>query len=155
MSLFNEETNKPKRAGVHEIIPGKLYQRGQFLTWPYKQKRALLDRYSITMVVNLWSKIDSDLSPEEHNRIYLNWYCSPSEIPPNAGLLINWLVDALQARYRILIHCEAGKGRSVWLTTRVVASYLNISTEAALTKVESVLKHDLTETLLLDLKQTR
>jgi hypothetical protein len=151
-------TDKPKpdkkasRAGFNELIPGKLYQRGQFLTWPAKKKEAVLAQYGITMVVNLWCKIDPDLSPDLLDRIYLNWHTSPSTVPVNATLLIDTVVGAMRGGHTVLIHCEAGRGRSVWLSARVMAEYLTISRAEALEQIGKVMKHDLTPTLLKDLK---
>lgn len=143
-----------QRSAVATILPGKLYQRGQFLTWPAKQKQALLQRHGITVVVNMWCKIDPDLSPEELNRIYLNWHCSPSKVPPNADLFVKFLAALIKQGHVLLIHCEAGRGRSIWLTTRVLAEYMDIDRSAALDAVERcITSHSLTPTLRADLEE--
>lgn len=141
------------RAGLNEIIKCRLYQRGQFLTWPAKQKLMLLERHGVTTVVNLWSKIDPDLSSDALDRVYINWVCSPSAVPPGADAMIALIVDLMNREHCVLIHCEAGRGRSVWLTTRVLAAYRGMSRVAALEKVLiAVPSADLTVALKEDLK---
>lgn len=141
-----------QRAALRTIIPGKLYQRGQFLTWPYNQKHRLLREHGITFVVNLWHKIDPDLSSSQLGWLYLNWLCSPSHVPPAADLMTNFVTLALEDGHRVLVHCEAGRGRSVWFVTRVLATYRNIPGPAALAEVEtSVPNHNLRSDLREDL----
>lgn len=106
------------RMSANEIIPGKLYQRGQFLTWTYDQKRKFLSDRGITLVVNLWSKFDSDLSGL---CTYFCWETSPHEVPKNAITTIDFLRDSMLNGHVVLIHCEAGRGRSVWLAARVAS----------------------------------
>src|ERR1700693_5171723 len=120
------------RAGVNVILEGKLYQRGQFLTWPFKQKWKLLDQYGITFVVNLWSKVDPDLSSSKLGQTYLNWVCSPSDVPDNATLLVNIIAGMIDVGAVVLVHCEAGRGRSVWLSARVLAEIEGITRSEAL-----------------------
>lgn len=140
------------RASLNEVIPGKLYQRGQFLTWPHPQKWRLLEEYKITLVVNLWSKVDPDLSTNTHGRVYLNWVCSPSEVPENADLLIGIVASAIEQGFCALIHCEAGRGRSVWLSGKVLAEVENLAGKEALSRIEKAVPgHNLTDTLMRDL----
>jgi hypothetical protein len=108
------------RGGVNEILPGVLYQRANMLKWPKEQKEKLLDELGITVVVNLWSKVDPDMS--HPSRIYLNYpMTSKSPDENTAHVMTAAVVDLLLAGHKVLIHCEAGRNRSVWLTTRVVA----------------------------------
>lgn len=135
-----------------EVLPGKLYQRGQFLTWPCRKKWAVLDKVGVSMVVNLWSKVDPDLSSETTGFVYLNWVCSPSEVPPNSQVLIDVVVGAMRAGHCVLIHCEAGRGRSVWLTGKVFAAYKSIAGSAALEQMALCgVRENLTAVLRKDL----
>ena len=142
----------PGRAQANEVIKGKLYQRGQFLTWPYEQKREMLKRYGIDVVVNLWSKVDPDLSGG--GVIYINWETSPSDLPRDADLMVNYLMRLIQDGHCALIHCEAGRGRSVWLTTRVLAALGGIGNDEALQQIRGGLipSDSLKGELLEDLK---
>lgn len=161
------------RAALNEIIPSRLYQRGQFLTWPHEQKRRTLDRHGVTIVVNLWAKVDPDLARDDTGRVYLNWVCSPSELPPDADATVAYLAALLsrrespdeQARYTepgtvfpvyrhcALIHCEAGRGRSVWLTARIAQALQPERDRAAVARevLERVGSYDVKPVLANDL----
>ena len=121
------------RAGFNEIIPALLWQRGQFLTWPAEQKRAALEERGIKIVVNLWHKIDTDLSPgaKDYGRVYIHWHLSPSQPAKGTNLMVEMLVSLLNRGNGMLIHCEAGRGRSVWLTTELVRRYSGMSYDEA------------------------
>ncbi len=140
-----------KRASINEILPGRIYQRGQFLTWPYEQKKRLLEQLGIDVVVNLWSKVDPDLSSGSLGRVYLCWPTSPSEVPECADLFVEFLVNLVRVGKRILIHCEAGRGRSVWLSARVLADVEGIPRAEALRRISSIMHHSLTLALMGDL----
>lgn len=121
------------RAGFNEIIPSLLWQRGQFLTWPASRKRKALDERGISVVVNLWHKIDPDLSPERHGPIYLNWHISPSQPADEVSeVIVGTLVYLLETGNGMLVHCEAGHGRSAWLCARLVAAYAGMPFSEAL-----------------------
>lgn len=118
------------RRGVNEVIPGKLYQRGHFLTWTHEQKHQMLLELGITVVVNLWNHVDPDLSRDIEGVLYLNYVASPSRVPPEADLLVAFLTGLLKSGHRLLVHCEAGRGRSVWLCGRLVRSYISATSGA-------------------------
>jgi|SRR5262245_14016830 len=124
------------RAGANEVIPGRLYQRGHSLTWPTAQKWRLLKEYKINMVVNMWSKVDPDLSTDQQGFIYLNWLCSPSIVPPDAEIMSRLVASLINANHCALIHCEAGRGRSVWFSARVLAILQGISGREALAEIK-------------------
>lgn len=144
------------RASANEVVKGKLYQRGQFLTWPHAQKHRMLKEFGITFVVNLWSKVDPDLSATELDRVYLNWHCSPSEVPPNHEVLIDVIARAIEGGHVALIHCEAGRGRSVWLAARVMHKLNGMTGKEVLKEIErAVPNENLTDTLRRDIAQLR
>jgi protein-tyrosine phosphatase len=142
------------RAAANVVIPDRLFQRGQFLTWSKRQKQRLLGELGITVVCNLWAKIDPDIAFEENtNRMYIQWHTSPSVVPDDAETVIPMLAGLLRNGHRMLIHCEAGRGRSVWLSARVLAEYAGIPRIEALAQVLAAVPNaDLTPTLLEDLK---
>jgi protein-tyrosine phosphatase len=144
------------RAGVNIVIPGKLYQRGHFLTWPAAQKHRLFKDTGITMVVNLWSKVDPDLSADQAGRIYLCWLCSPSAVPPDADRMTDAVASLIGGGHRALIHCEAGRGRSVWFSARVLAAVTGISGAEALEAIKVACpSYKLNPPLINDLKEYR
>lgn len=108
------------RGGVNTIIPGKLYQRGNMLKWPREQKEKLYDELGITVTVNLWSKVDPDLS--HSSRMVLN-YPITSKRPDRAtaDAMTNMVNALLDAGHVVLVHCEAGRNRSAWFCARLLA----------------------------------
>jgi hypothetical protein len=105
------------RRGINEIVPGKLYQRGHMLTWPAADKHRMLDELGITVVVNLWLKVDPDLSGRV---IYINWPISGAAVPPDADAMTAFVSGLLSSGHVVLVHCEAGKNRSVWFCARLL-----------------------------------
>lgn len=148
-----------RRGGVNTIIPGRLYQRANFLTWPYLQKKSLVDALGVNVVVNLWRPIDSDMADHRiargrhagHDAIYLNWHMRTDAVPDGADLLVGFLTDLLRQGRVMLVHCEAGRNRSAWLCTRLVAKFQNINGEQAREVVrEAVPASKLSPALLAD-----
>lgn len=105
------------REGLHEIIPGRLYQRGNMLKWPAARKRQVLGERGISVVVNCWNKVDPDLSGMVDH--YLDWPIATNELPPDADLVTEYVAGLVRAGHIALIHCEAGVNRSVWFALRV------------------------------------
>lgn len=140
------------RATVNTILPGKLYQRSSFLSWPRSQKERLLKDLGVTVVVNMWSKVDPDLGWEQDiDRFYIQWHTSPSAVPTDAEPTLRFLANLMENGHVLLVHCEAGRARSVWLATWLVALYCNIEPEAALEIVNQNVKDSLRPVLLEDL----
>jgi hypothetical protein len=107
-----------RRRGVFNVIvPDRLYQRGQILTWTLESKRRAFSDVGITAYVNLWPKLDPDLA-----LLDLDWYfqipCPRSEqvlearVISAARSVANYLSDDLTRRALVL--CEAGRTRSVF-----------------------------------------
>lgn len=119
------------REGFNEVIPGKLYQRGEFLKWPAQRKREHLQARGIDVVLNLWGKIDSDLE----DFIYLSWPGIRSNDYPVelVGVLEN--VTPMLDNHCLLVHCEAGRGRSVFTSAYLAGRYLGLSADEALAYV--------------------
>jgi protein-tyrosine phosphatase len=117
-----------RRAAAHEVLAGRLYQRGQTLTWPADQKRRLLSETGATVVVNLWNKVDPDLT----GVININWPIAGNVVPPDADAMVRSLSLLMGAGHVLLVQCEAGVNRSVWLCGRLVATRLGVSGQAAL-----------------------
>lgn len=126
-----------KRAAFNEVIPGKLYQRGRFLSWPRKKKDQMLEDHNIRVVINLWSKVDPEVSGDS-NRIYLHLPMKgnrPIDSVILDGLLV-FLMPFVASEDAVLVHCEAGVNRSCYLVACLVAEYENISGKEALGIIE-------------------
>lgn len=123
---------KPTRGAFNEIIPG-LYQRGNFLKWPYDQKRLTLQRHGISVVFNLWNKVDPDLSGQV---LYVNWPIAGNAMPEHAELMVTYAASLHAAGEILLVHCEAGVNRSAWFCAEIVARALDCSYDEALARVQ-------------------
>jgi protein-tyrosine phosphatase len=116
----------------------------------------LLKRNRIDLVVNMWSKVDPDLSSEQQGFIYINWLCSPSVVPPDANLMTHMVASLIKAGHRALIHCEAGRGRSVWFSARVLSAVEGIPGAEALERVKAACpSYKINPPLIKDLKEFR
>lgn len=139
---------------LNEIIPGKLYQRSQFMTFPWNTKLEMLNRYDIGMVVNLWARPDPELHAKS-GLIYLHWPIGGGERPRLSDAMIELIDQALWDGVKVLIHCEAGVNRSIWLSAKVKArhqltggiqAFNSILDLVTRTKVRSGLMSDLAAT---------
>lgn len=120
------------RGSVIEVMPG-MYQRANFLSWPYRQKEEVLRRYGITVVFNLWNKVDPDLSGQV---LYVNWPIRGNAMPEHADLMVDFAASLLVSGEQILIHCEAGVNRSAWFCAAVMAKARGITYDQAVEKVK-------------------
>lgn len=118
------------RAAMSEIVPG-LFQRGNFHNWPRSQKWRMLEASGITMVVNVWHKVDPDLSADEGRVAYLVWPVVSTGLPKNADSVVDFLAGQLAQGEKLLVHCEAGVNRSSWLCARLLMAWKGMSREEA------------------------
>ena len=150
-----------RRHGVNEVIPGRLYQRANFLTWPYMDKKDMLSALSINVVVNLWRPIDSDMADHrrgtKHNdALYINWHMATDTPPSGADDLVRFLGALMRKEAVVLVHCEAGRNRSAWLCARLVGDLLNVDWKVALATVQrAVPKAAINRRLKKDVEQAR
>lgn len=121
------------RAGVNVIIPTKLLQRAQILTWTLDVKSLFIRQHRITAIVNFWPKIDPDAS-----NLRLDMYYQVSCPDSNMMLLphININADAVCAymglpKKNVLVLCEAGKTRSVFFCVMLWQRLHNCTYEEA------------------------
>jgi len=126
------------RASINNIVPGRLYQRGQILTWQRAYKLQLIEYLKVGVVVNLWPKLDPDMSDMPCYYLYL-----PSSSQDTVGedimimskcvaeLLNNSIVDK-----SALILCEAGKTRSVFFAGLVLMHMYTMTGAKALKILE-------------------
>jgi protein-tyrosine phosphatase len=144
------ELMNAQRGAVNEIIPGKLYQRGQILTWQREDKLKLIQELKIGVVVNLWTKQDPDMS----DMPCWYWYLPSSSQDMLAGkmeTMAETLTMILEnsGEMSALILCEAGKTRSVYFATLVLMMYENLAGKQALDKINKILgKHSMKDFML-------
>lgn len=120
------------RKGINVILPGRLYQRGQILTWKLKEKERFLESHGIGLVVNFWPKIDYDMG--ELPPIY--WYAPVPHADDMVSSRIVRLADCaadLMAKENIgmLSLCEAGKTRSIFFAILVMSNLLGCTLKEA------------------------
>lgn len=121
-----------RRMATAEIIPG-LYQRANFLSWTYKQKQDFLHEHGISVVVNLWNKVDPDLSGQV---LYICWPIRGNKLPDGARALILMVAALIKRGETVLVHCEAGVNRSAWFCAEVVSQLNGLSLKDALAFVQ-------------------
>jgi hypothetical protein len=110
-----------RRGALNEIVPGRLYQRGQILTWSLAKKRDLVLQNQIRWIVNFWPKLDPDLAELPlYGYLYV-------PLPDSAGImqerirrLAAFLAPSITENARALILCEAGVTRSLYFSTLLV-----------------------------------
>lgn len=124
---------------LNEIIPSKLYQRGQFMTFPWSAKMEMLEQYNIDMVINLWARPD----PELHTKpglVYLHWPIGGGEPPAEAEKFLDFIYQYM-SDHTVLVHCEAGVNRSVWLVAKLYERFHKVTGKSALEMVNKRINH--------------
>lgn len=133
-----------QRQGVN-LVGERLYQRGHFLTWPHERKWEMLVDLDIGLVVNLWVKVDPDLSGLPVLALPMHGDYVPAWADKAARIAADWQGGA------VLVHCEAGVNRSAWFCARVLMARGMSGAEALFqvaqaigrTKINPKLKADL------------
>jgi len=112
---MNQSRNK-----INTIIDGKLYQRGQILSWKRLDKYNLIKELNVGIVVNFWPKLDPDMS----DMPCWYWYlpCSSERMLDNKVFRMAHTLSNLLMKndFSALILCEAGATRSVFFTALVL-----------------------------------
>lgn len=106
------------RKAINELLPGKLYQRAQILSWPLEDKVKLVKDLNIGIVINFWPKLDPDMSSLPCWYYYMP--SSSEQMLDDNVILISDFVSTLLAEncdMSALILCEAGKTRSVFFAS--------------------------------------
>lgn len=139
-----------KTIHLHTIIENKLFQRGQFLTFPVPAKMEMLEKHDIGMVVNLWSRPDPELHMKS-GLIYIHWPIGGGSPPYNAEAMIDLIESYMCSNVKVLVHCEAGVNRSVWLCARLLAKHEEISGEETFNRVTAIVNTRMRPGLMEDL----
>jgi len=116
----------PSRNAVNEVIAGRLYQRGQILTWQREKKYRILQDLGIKTVVNFWPKLDPDMGEAGINYLHLPAVQSEQMLERRMETTAR-LVAQLSEEGAVLALCEAGMTRSVYFCVLLVSQLLGIS----------------------------
>ena len=141
------------RSAVNEIVPGRIYQRGQILTWQREKKYTMLKEHGIRTVVNFWPKVDPDMTEAPiDNYLLLAAPKSSQMLDRRMELAVPYIV-ALSEESPVLVLCEAGVTRSVYFCVLLVAKIEGISLLKAYNQVQSMLRSKLKPFMLQRFRQ--
>lgn len=128
------------RKAFNTIVPNRVYQRGQVLTWPREDKAHLIQNLNIQVVVNFWPKLDSDWGELPVWYWHLPSNRAIGMLDPKMVHVADLLSNFLAAHNAsALILCEAGKTRSVFFCTLLIKNLLQISYPDALKQMNAIL----------------
>ena len=120
---------------LYEIVPGKVYQRGEFMDFPREFKLKELRKHGIDIVVNVWSRPDMEISQEMFR--YIHWPIPDGELRDSdrrflEGMALRVAGDILHEDHKVLVHCHAGRNRSALVSALLVRQLLDLSGEQAI-----------------------
>jgi protein-tyrosine phosphatase len=75
---------------------------------------------------------------------------SPSAMPDDGAAIIELVARLLRGGHTVLVHCEAGKGRSVWMATRLLARDMGLPRRQAWQMVQGLVPNHSVHGPLLD-----
>lgn len=100
---------KPRRNVINCPLFGRVYQRGQMLSWTLEQKLRVVADLQLAVVVNLWPKLD----PDWGNTGVIYWQVpTPRSIAVVEDTRYRLLAATVARLGPVLVLCEAGKTRS-------------------------------------------
>lgn len=128
---------------LNTIIPERLYVRGNALGLDRENKiRSLLDA-NISLVVNLWSRVDWDFTQRAeslpYHFQYVNYPIPDGVLPRVDKVALLQTASKIDVHLRLgnsaLVQCHAGRNRAGLLAALVVRLYCDISGTAAMEMV--------------------
>ncbi len=133
---LNGEGRTRKR--FNTVIEGRVYQRGQILTWTRAEKMAALATLKINTVVNLWPKIDPDLSELKGLYLFLPAERSVETLEPRVRIMAEGLANLLlrDLTSTALVLCEAGKTRSVFFCALLIHHMERVPLDEAMRRAQ-------------------
>ncbi len=126
-----------KIPGITEILPGQLYQSGNWLRWSDEDCLDKIHRCGVTHVINLWH---DDKRFARMGTVECIWLPIPDGKEINLpGLLdvVEGAVRTIRAGGTVLTICHAGRNRSGLVSTLIVHRLLGCSGEKALQLVRA------------------
>jgi hypothetical protein len=128
---------------IYEIIPGKLYQRGEIHHFSPDLKARGLAYYGITHAVALAPKWpDTDLVEWDPDIFgYTHMPITDGELKPGSGMALKVIAarmaDDINAGGCVLSMCEAGRNRSGLMSALIVRKIFGMSGADALEYVQT------------------
>lgn len=121
------------------------------MTRSLDEKRAIFEAFNVGMVINFWSKLDSDMSEVPVPYLYIPTPRSQMMLAESNVILARYVAAWLKnTESSVLIMCEAGKTRSVFFCILLMGAYQNISLLKALPMVTKVAKNHALKQFMLD-----
>ena len=97
----------------------------------------MLEEYGIILVVNLWTKVDPEVSSDQfRNYLHMPMHGNKLPNPDVLDSVMGLMKSHIKQNAAVLIHCEAGVNRSCFLTACLVAEVMSCSGQDALTYVD-------------------
>ena len=124
-----------KELKVHAIIPGKLYQRGEFAKFPLPEKLRELARLRVSVIVNLWSVPDIEL--QKTIPYYYHLPIPDGNIKDGELLLLKAqeIARLIRGGKGAIVHCHAGRNRSGLFNALLCMELLGMSGQEAIDHV--------------------
>lgn len=117
---------------MYDIIPGKVYQRGEFIDFPLQYKLDQLELKKIDIVVCMIDKKDKELA--ESKKIAHYAFIPIADGPKMSDKSINDIIvgadfvsQMIVYGHRALVHCHGGRNRSSLFSALLVMKLMNMS----------------------------
>jgi Dual specificity phosphatase, catalytic domain len=125
---------------IYEIIPGKLLQSARTHTLSDAECKALIHKYKLTAVVNLWHTADPRFQGSVH------WYAHNSlpdgriydHIAETVEQLGHRVADEIDRGGCVLVHCWGGRNRSGLVSALALTRLQGITGAEAIHAVRAV-----------------
>lgn len=128
-----------KQFKLYEILPGKLYQRGNFRKLSLLEKDETLKAHHIDVIVSLAGKFDQDLKKldEMYHIKYYYYHMTDGknfsdDVKSDLLRIAKNVADDIRSGKSVIVHCKRGRNRSGLLNALIVREIKGISGEAAL-----------------------
>jgi len=105
---------------IYEILPGKLYQSGEFRKLPIDEKLHSLGKYGIDTVVNLYKNEDNELKEYLYEYIYNPLSDGKNFDSEQVMEIVETITDIIMGGHKVLVHCHVGRNRSGLINALVV-----------------------------------
>lgn len=127
---------------VYELLPGQLYLSARTHQLTDAECTALVERYRLTGVLNLWH------TPDPRIEALVAWYenepIPDGQMNPNVALTVEVFADEVAERIAqggcILLHCWGGRNRSGLVAALVLMRINKLTGVQALAAVKAIRK---------------
>jgi protein-tyrosine phosphatase len=122
-----------RKIKLHEILPGKLYQRGEFKDFPLLDKLHVFEVNQIHLVANLIKNKDHELAEKV---AYFHYPIPDNKLSEKDKEILlkaaKSFADSIAFGNAALVHCHAGRNRSALFSALICMSYLEINGKEAI-----------------------